>query len=192
MKVLSIATALFLGLLFFASIPHTSATLTADFQFETTEGRTVDISDYKGKPVLLEWGASWCSTCKKNQESMNQIYDDYKENVTFISLSYGGSRDGLSDVQDMKNSRHYEWIFGLDINNYAKKVGVANGYTWLLSSNLEVVKTWNYTIVSAKGYADAISELLGTPNTVATSESIVSFPFYFLSLIAIPLIRRKK
>ncbi len=192
MKRLTLASAFFLGILFFSSIPPTSAVLTADFEFQLTTGEVVNISDYKGKPVLIEWAATWCSTCKKNQENLNLIYDTYKDNITFISISYGGSRDTLEDVKDMKSSRGYDWDFGLDINNYASEVKTANGYNWLLSADLKVLKTWNSTIVSAKAFADAFDEYLGIANVGVTNEDVVSSPLFLMTLLILPLLRRRK
>ncbi len=197
-----IPSAIFFLLMFMlTSVPQSSAALTVDFSFRSTNGEDVDISSYQGKPILLEWGASWCSICERNQDSMQKIYNEYKDRVHFISLSYGGSGDTLQEVQSVKSERGYQWDFGLDINDYAATVDVANGYNWLLSADLELLRTWNYTIVSSTDFSNSFIEFFDFNDTIATDDELIidegslDFPIGFIGslgiLIAIPILRRK-
>jgi len=62
-----------------------------DFSFLTTEGKMIKLSDYIGKSkyVLLDFWASWCGPCIKEQPIIKEIYEQYKNkgfNVIGISL----------------------------------------------------------------------------------------------------------
>jgi thiol-disulfide isomerase/thioredoxin len=191
----------FLLVLMLSSVPQSSSALTVDFSFQLTNGENVNISNYEGKPILLEWGASWCSICKQNQESMQKIYTEYKDRVQFISLSYGGSGDSLQDVDDVKRARGYQWDFGLDTNDYAATVDVANGYNWLISEDLKILRTWNYTIVTSTAFANSFIEFFDFNDTIATEDELIidegslAFPIGIIGslgiLVAIPIFRRK-
>ncbi|MHA2503464.1 MAG: peroxiredoxin family protein [Candidatus Kariarchaeaceae archaeon] len=175
-------------LLLVSLLPPASASFTVDFEFTDTEGDLRSISEFQGKPVLIEWAASWCTVCKRNQQAINEIYEDYKDDVTFISISILVGDDTLEDVQEMKESRGYTWLFGLETTDYSSSNGALNGYSWLLNSDLEVLRTWNSTIVTPEELGGAFEEELGIENRVEASS--LAFPF-LPALVALVLIRRR-
>lgn len=55
-----------------------------DFTATTTDGKTVKMSDLKGKIVMLQFTASWCSVCRKEMPHIEaDIWKKYKENANF-------------------------------------------------------------------------------------------------------------
>jgi peroxiredoxin len=55
-----------------------------DFSLETTDGKTVKMSDLKGKVVMLQFTASWCSVCRKEMPHIEaNIWKKYKSNKNF-------------------------------------------------------------------------------------------------------------
>ncbi|HLO24949.1 MAG TPA: TlpA disulfide reductase family protein, partial [Geobacteraceae bacterium] len=44
-----------------------------DFQLETLDGHKVQLSDYKGKVVLLNFWATWCPPCRQEIPSMMRL-----------------------------------------------------------------------------------------------------------------------
>ena len=49
------------------------------------------ISDYKGQVVLLDFWASWCGPCRRENPNVVKIYDKYKDKgFTVFSVSLDG------------------------------------------------------------------------------------------------------
>jgi len=49
-----------------------------DFLATTVDGRTVRLSEFKGKPVWLTFGASWCQPCRAENPDVQAAYDKAK------------------------------------------------------------------------------------------------------------------
>jgi len=54
------------------------------FEMTLTDGKTVKTSDLKGKIVMLQFTASWCSVCRKEMPHIeNEIWQKHKNNKNF-------------------------------------------------------------------------------------------------------------
>jgi peroxiredoxin len=51
-----------------------------DFTLTTTEGKTFKLSDYRGKVVMIQFTASWCSVCRKEMPHIeNEIWQPLRD-----------------------------------------------------------------------------------------------------------------
>jgi len=49
-----------------------------DFTELNTEGRSISLSDFNGKVVLLEFWGSWCGPCRESNPELVKIYNEFK------------------------------------------------------------------------------------------------------------------
>jgi len=58
-----------------------------DLEFKLTDGKTVSTSDLRGKIVMLQFTASWCSVCRKEMPHIeNDIWQKHKNNPDFVLM----------------------------------------------------------------------------------------------------------
>lgn len=58
------------------------------FEAYTPNNKTVRLSDYKGKYTLVDFWASWCVPCRKENPNLVRIYNTYKDkNFTILGVS---------------------------------------------------------------------------------------------------------
>lgn len=69
-----------------------------DFMAEDAEGKVVKLSDFKGKPVVLNFWASWCGPCKREMPEFDEAYAEFGEEVQFlmVNLTDGAREDRRS------------------------------------------------------------------------------------------------
>lgn len=50
-----------------------------DFAQQNIESKVVNLSDFQGKTILLEFWGSWCMPCRQGHPDLIKTYDDFKE-----------------------------------------------------------------------------------------------------------------
>jgi len=76
-----------------------------DFTMADKAGNTVSLSDLEGKPVVLNFWASWCPPCKAEMPDFDKVYLELGDEVVFVMLNLAdGQREtaesGLRFVSD--------------------------------------------------------------------------------------------
>jgi peroxiredoxin len=74
-----------------------------------TEGRTVKLSSFRGKYVLVDFWASWCGPCRKENPNVVQAYNQFKnKNFTILGVSLDRQKEAWEKaiVDDNLNWTH--------------------------------------------------------------------------------------
>jgi len=72
--------------------------LAPDFTLKDADGKTVHLSDYKGKVVLLDFWATWCGPCKIEIPWFMEFEQQYKDKG-FAVLGVSMDEDGWTAVK---------------------------------------------------------------------------------------------
>jgi thiol-disulfide isomerase/thioredoxin len=62
----------------------------AEFTLSTLDGRKVSLSDFKGKPVLLDFWATWCVPCRESTPLIEKIGSAFGDKgLVTMAVDYG-------------------------------------------------------------------------------------------------------
>ncbi|MDH5806418.1 MAG: TlpA disulfide reductase family protein [Candidatus Methanomethylicaceae archaeon] len=89
-----------------------------DFQLIDLNGKVFRLSDFRGKIVILDFMATWCSPCKQQIPYLIEVWQKYENEIVIISISIDPIRDSEEILRDFINRfPNATWIWARDIAN---------------------------------------------------------------------------
>ena len=101
------------------------------FKVNDISGNIIDINQFKGKYVLLDFWASWCPPCMSSMPLLKEIYKKHpKEKLTIIGINY--DRDSTAFTNAVRKEQlNWSQVFDKD-NGMMKLFGESALPTWIL------------------------------------------------------------
>jgi thiol-disulfide isomerase/thioredoxin len=114
-----------------------------DAAVETLEGKSVRLASYfSGKPVVLEFWATWCPLCKKLEAPLEAARTKYAGKVTFVSV---GVRDNQTPARQKAYAESQrlsgEFVFDKDGNAVAAYMAPHTSFLVVIDAGGKVVYT---------------------------------------------------
>ena len=97
--------------------------LAPDFNLTTFSGDSYTLSELRGKPVLINFWASWCPPCRSEMPAIQRVYDEFQDQgftVLAVNTTY---QDDLGDAITFAQIRKLTFPILLD-----RDASVANLY----------------------------------------------------------------
>jgi cytochrome c biogenesis protein CcmG/thiol:disulfide interchange protein DsbE len=130
-----------------------------DFTLKTFDGKTVSLSDFAGKPVVLNFWASYCIPCRKEFPLFREQLA--KDPGKFVVLGVD-AKDIESDAEDFAKDKKATWPIVVDTDNdVAKAYGIgAVPQTFFIKPNGKVALRY-YAGIPADRWPDALATITG-------------------------------
>ncbi len=77
--------------------PTENTELATDFTVYDSKGQPVNLSDMRGKPVVVNFWASWCGPCRYEMPFFDAAYREYGDDVIFMMVNL---TDGHSETPE--------------------------------------------------------------------------------------------
>ena len=90
-----------------------------DFTVYDIDRNPVKLSDFFGKPILINFWATWCPPCKSELPDFDRVYADYGEDVVFMMVNMtDGSRDTVESASAFTADNGYSFpvYYDCDLN----------------------------------------------------------------------------
>ena len=75
--------------------PYKGAQPAPDFELVDVDGDNHRLSDYRGKPLIINFWATWCPPCREEMPSMNRAWSKVKDDVSMLAINVGEDEDTI-------------------------------------------------------------------------------------------------
>lgn len=128
-----------------------TADIAPDFTVTNSQGEQIKLSDLKGKPVVINFWATWCHYCKVEMPDFEEMYKKYGNEVEFMMVNMtDGQRETILGAKSFIKEHGFTFPIYFDI-----QMSAANAYsvtslpaTYFVNANGELV-------AAARGAADS-------------------------------------
>jgi thiol-disulfide isomerase/thioredoxin len=104
--------------------------------FKDLEGKVVDINQFRGKKVLVNFWGTWCAPCVKEMPNLQNTYNnkEIKANCVFLMIS----DEALKKIKAFKVKNGYNFVFVKTDQKLQSKIGVFPT-TFVLDEQLQII-----------------------------------------------------
>jgi cytochrome c biogenesis protein CcmG, thiol:disulfide interchange protein DsbE len=90
----------------------TVGALAPDFTTETIDGTPVHLSQYRGKPVLLNFWATWCAPCQQEMPLLQRVSDiDRAPGLVVLAVNYQETNPGTIRAFLRRVDAHFPAVY---------------------------------------------------------------------------------
>ncbi len=115
---------LLLGLFVLGCEKSFSSDKVPNFQFKTIDNKILDLSQFSGKVIVVDFWATWCPPCTKEIPHFIELQEKYKNEVQFIGLNVGEKE---SEIKEFIKSMGINYIIGYSNEKIEKSFGGISG-----------------------------------------------------------------
>ena len=87
--------------------------LAPDFTLPTVNGLSVTLSNYRGKPVILNFWGSWCEPCRREKRYLLEVYEERAEaGLEFLTVS----RENEAALKEFMQQEGYFFMVAIKLS----------------------------------------------------------------------------
>ena len=88
-----------------------------NFTVYDLEGNEINLSDFFGKPIIVNFWASWCGPCKMEMPDFDEAYQTYGNDISFLMVNMtDGSRETVETASSFIEESGYSFPVYYDTN----------------------------------------------------------------------------
>ena len=94
-----------------------------DFTVTDADGNLVNLYDFLGKPIIVNFWASWCGPCRSEMPDIQKAYEQYGNEIHFLIINLtDGSRETVEAARDYVSQEGYTFPIYFDTTLNAASV----------------------------------------------------------------------
>ena len=107
--------------------PDEGKKLAPDFTVIDSKGEQVSFSDFKGKPIIMNFWATWCGYCVREFPAFQNVYDEYKDKIHFMMINVtDGNQETMENAKEFIGKSGYSFPVFYDTELFPSAIYGAN------------------------------------------------------------------
>jgi cytochrome oxidase Cu insertion factor (SCO1/SenC/PrrC family) len=95
------------------------------FSLTSIDGDSIDLSEYEGKVVILDFMYVACQYCDDEMEELKSVYSNYDDNeVVIMTIDILPDDDNETELRNFGEEYGDDWIYAFDTDNLVNKYNV--------------------------------------------------------------------
>ncbi|HEY3333404.1 MAG TPA: TlpA disulfide reductase family protein [Capsulimonadaceae bacterium] len=106
-------------------VPLAKGTAAPDFEALDVAGKPVKLSSFAGKPVVIDFWATWCGPCQRSLPLSNKLAAEYaSKGVTFLGVCSWDAKDKFAGWLKDRKSWTMQFVFDPAAEDQPKSIAV--------------------------------------------------------------------
>ncbi|MBI5739487.1 MAG: TlpA family protein disulfide reductase [Nitrospirae bacterium] len=146
----------------YAQVGKVAGEVAADFTLKDLSGREVTLSSFRGRPVILNFWATWCPYCRQERASLKSLYQEYREkDLVIVSVSIDSSLKAVKKYME-QNTAPYIVLTDTEGTAAGRYNVMSLPTTYLISRDGKIIRKFmgmvNWTDANIREYVDKLTE----------------------------------
>lgn len=108
--------------------------------FVDMDGNEVNVSDFEGKVVMVDFWETWCKPCLTSFPAMQEVLEDHPDDFVILAVTPGFA-DTKEDAQSFIEENDYDFTYLMDEDNVHQQMGIQGiPYKVYLDADGEFIK----------------------------------------------------
>ncbi len=136
-----------------------------DFTVYDVQGNAYKLSDFRGKPVVLNFWATWCGPCQMEMPDFNEKFLELGDKVQFLMVNVtDGVRDTVESASSLMTQKGYKFPVFYDTQLEASTVyGVTSlPSTYFIDADGNVA-LWGAGMLTAENLQYGLDQIIEEP-----------------------------
>lgn len=98
---------------------------------EDFNAKSIKLTNFKGKPTIITFWATWCSPCIKEMPHFSKLVEEYQGRLQVLAVAVGDTREDTLNFAKKNPTYKVTWLFDPEEDIEASPVSKAFGLTGL-------------------------------------------------------------